>query len=57
MTSLLVAVTKPAYHDDASWTGIIVLFSALIGLQAGTTLGSAIEAGVSTIFVGLAENP
>jgi hypothetical protein len=34
-----------------------VLFAFLIGAQCLLTLGAAIEAGVSTIFVGLAEDP
>jgi hypothetical protein len=36
---------------------VIILFSFLIGINAGLCLGSVIDAGVSTIFVGLGEDP
>ena len=35
----------------------IILFSFLIGLNLSFTVGSVIDAGVSTIFVGLGEDP
>lgn len=35
----------------------ILLFSFLMGLVCSMTMSSAIEAGVSTIFVGLGEDP
>ncbi|TDL26138.1 DUF580-domain-containing protein [Rickenella mellea] len=49
--------THPSYNVDGQYTAPVVLFAFLIGLQCSLTLGSAIEAGVSTIFVGLGENP
>ena len=36
---------------------VIILFSFLIGINEGLCLGSVIDAGVSTIFVGLGEDP
>ncbi|KAG8949783.1 putative choline transporter, neither null mutation nor overexpression affects choline transport [Tulasnella sp. 424] len=49
--------TKPSYNSDGQYTAPVLLFAFLIGLQCMLTLGSAIEAGVSTIFVGLGEDP
>ncbi|KAF7428148.1 putative choline transporter, neither null mutation nor overexpression affects choline transport [Pleurotus ostreatus] len=49
--------TAPSYNADGQYTAPIVLFSFLIGLQCSLTLSSAIDAGVSTIFVGLGEDP
>ncbi|KAJ7901833.1 plasma-membrane choline transporter-domain-containing protein [Mycena olivaceomarginata] len=51
------AVTAPSYNADGNYTAPVVLFAFLIGLQCSLTLSSAIEAGVSTIFVGLGEDP
>ena len=36
---------------------VIILFAFLIGINEGLCLGSVIDAGVSTIFVGLGEDP
>lgn len=49
--------THPAYNADGQYSAPIILYSFLIGINMGFTLGSAIEAGVSTIFVGLGEDP
>ncbi|KAI0062896.1 DUF580-domain-containing protein [Artomyces pyxidatus] len=49
--------TNPTYNAEGQYTAPILLFSFVIGLQLHLTLASAIEAGVSTIFVGLGENP
>ncbi|CAL1707153.1 unnamed protein product [Somion occarium] len=49
--------THPAYNVDGQYTAPVILFAFLIGLQCSLTLSSAIEAGVSTIFVGLGEDP
>lgn len=49
--------TAPAYNADGDYTPVIVLFSFLIGLQAGLALSQALEGGVSTIFVCLGEDP
>ena len=51
------ADTNPAYNADGQYSAPIILYSFLIGINMGFTLGSAIEAGVSTIFVGLGEDP
>ncbi|KAB5593164.1 Integral to plasma membrane protein [Ceratobasidium theobromae] len=50
-------LTNPAYNFDGQYTAPVLLFAFLIGLQCSLTLASAIEAGVSTIFVGLGEDP
>jgi hypothetical protein len=49
--------TDPAYNNSGQYTPAVVLFAFLIGAQCMLTLASAIEAGVSTIFVGLGEDP
>lgn len=54
---LYIRITAPSYNTDGQYTAPILLFSFLIGVQCSLTLSSAIEAGVSTIFVGLGEDP
>ncbi|KAF8844322.1 DUF580-domain-containing protein [Paxillus ammoniavirescens] len=54
---LYLRITNPAYNANGQYTAPVVLFAFLIGLQCSLTLSSAIEAGVSTIFVGLGEDP
>jgi hypothetical protein len=54
---LYLRYTHPAYNAAGQYTAPVVLFAFLIGAQCLLTLGAAIEAGVSTIFVGLAEDP
>ncbi|KAF7361889.1 hypothetical protein MVEN_00533400 [Mycena venus] len=54
---LYLRLTEPAYNADGNYTAPVLLFAFLIGLQCSLTLSSAIEAGVSTIFVGLGEDP
>ncbi|KAH9485401.1 Protein PNS1 [Psilocybe cubensis] len=54
---LYLRFTAPSYNSEGQYTAPIVLFSFLIGMVCSMTMGSAIEAGVSTIFVGLGEDP
>jgi hypothetical protein len=54
---LYLRYTAPSYNAGGQYTAPVVLFSFLIGAQCLLTLGVAIEAGVSTIFVGLGEDP
>ncbi|KAI0769458.1 DUF580-domain-containing protein [Trametes elegans] len=54
---LYLRYTHPSYNTDGQYTAPVLLFAFLIGLQCSLTLSSAIEAGVSTIFVGLGEDP
>ncbi|KAJ7096318.1 plasma-membrane choline transporter-domain-containing protein [Mycena epipterygia] len=54
---LYLRITAPSYNADGNYTAPVILFAFLIGLQCSLTLSSAIEAGVSTIFVGLGEDP
>ncbi|KAL4073935.1 plasma-membrane choline transporter-domain-containing protein [Scleroderma yunnanense] len=54
---LYLRFTHPSYNSEGQYTAPVVLFAFLIGLQCSLTLSSAIEAGVSTIFVGLGEDP
>lgn len=51
------ADTNPSYNANGEYTAPILLFAFLIGINEGFTIGSAIDAGVSTIFVGLGEDP
>ncbi|KZT10655.1 DUF580-domain-containing protein [Laetiporus sulphureus 93-53] len=54
---LYLRYTHPSYNTDGQYTAPVLLFAFLIGVQCMMTLSSVIEAGVSTIFVGLAEDP
>lgn len=54
---LYLRYTHPSYNAEGQYTAPVVLFAFLIGLQCSLTLSSAVEAGVSTIFVGLGEDP
>ncbi|KAL5506999.1 PNS1 [Sanghuangporus vaninii] len=54
---LYLRYTHPSYNSEGQYTAPVLLFAFLIGLQLSLTLSSAIEAGVSTIFVGLGEDP
>ncbi|KAK7472552.1 pH nine-sensitive protein 1 [Stygiomarasmius scandens] len=54
---LYLRITDPPYNSDGQYTAPVILFAFLIGLMCSMTLSSAIEAGVSTIFVGLGEDP
>ncbi|KAF8973281.1 plasma-membrane choline transporter-domain-containing protein [Flammula alnicola] len=54
---LYLRFTAPSYNSSGQYTAPVILFSFFIGLVCSTTISSAIEAGVSTIFVGLGEDP
>ncbi|KDQ57627.1 hypothetical protein JAAARDRAFT_130142 [Jaapia argillacea MUCL 33604] len=54
---LYLRYTHPSYNDNGQYTAPVILFAFVIGAQCMLTLSSAIEAGVSTIFVGLGEDP
>ncbi|KAI0070632.1 DUF580-domain-containing protein [Panus rudis PR-1116 ss-1] len=54
---IYLRATHPSYNVDGQYTAPVILFAFLIGAQCSLTLSSAIEAGVSTIFVGLGEDP
>ncbi|ORY21903.1 plasma-membrane choline transporter-domain-containing protein [Naematelia encephala] len=54
---LYLKFTNPSYNQDGQYSAVIILYSFLIGLFEGFTVGSVIDAGVSTIFVGLGEDP
>ncbi|KAJ4487395.1 plasma-membrane choline transporter-domain-containing protein [Lentinula edodes] len=54
---LYLRITDPSYNSGGQYTAPVILFAFLIGLMCSLTLSSAIEAGVSTIFVGLGEDP
>ncbi|PPQ98607.1 hypothetical protein CVT24_003940 [Panaeolus cyanescens] len=54
---LYLRFTAPSYNADGQYTAPLLLFSFVIGFTCSNTMSSAIEAGVSTIFVGLGEDP
>ncbi|TFK20956.1 DUF580-domain-containing protein [Coprinopsis marcescibilis] len=54
---LYLKITAPPYNAGGQYTVPVLVFSFFIGVVCSNTLGSAIEAGVSTIFVGLGEDP
>lgn len=56
-TYLYLRITAPSFNAGGDYTAPMLLFSFFIGLMCANALGSAIEAGVSTIFVGLGEDP
>ncbi|GJJ08516.1 hypothetical protein Clacol_002734 [Clathrus columnatus] len=49
---LYLRLTHPAYNTNGQYTAPVVLISFIIGLTS-----SSLEAGVSTIFVGIADHP
>ncbi|EIW81912.1 DUF580-domain-containing protein [Coniophora puteana RWD-64-598 SS2] len=57
LSYLYLHFDKPSYNSDGSYTAPVMIFGFLIGLMCSLTLGTSIEAGVSTIFVGLGEDP
>ncbi|KAI0320920.1 plasma-membrane choline transporter-domain-containing protein [Amylostereum chailletii] len=54
---LYLRYTDPSYNSSGQYTAPVLLFSFIIGAQLHLTLAAAVEAGVSTIFVGLGEDP
>jgi len=54
---LYLRFTHPSYNTSGQYTAPTILFAFVVGLQFSLMLSSAIEAGVSTIFVGLGEDP
>ncbi|KZV95008.1 DUF580-domain-containing protein [Exidia glandulosa HHB12029] len=54
---LYLRYTHPSYNVDGQYTAPVLLFAFFIGLTSTLTIASAVEAGVSTIFVGLGEDP
>ncbi|CAK5265765.1 unnamed protein product [Mycena citricolor] len=54
---LYLRITAPGYNANGNYTAPVILFAFLIGIQCSLTVSSSIEAGVSTIFVGLGEDP
>jgi len=54
---LYLRITAPSYNVGGQYTAPVILFAFLIGTVCSMTMTSAIEAGVSTIFVGLGEDP
>jgi len=54
---LYLRFTSPSFNVNGQYTVPVVLFAFLIGVVCSLTMSSAIEAGVSTIFVGLGEDP
>ncbi|KAG8884398.1 putative choline transporter, neither null mutation nor overexpression affects choline transport [Tulasnella sp. 331] len=54
---IYLRTTAPSYNGDGQYTAPVILFAFLVGFMCMATLASTIEAGVSTIFVGLGEDP
>lgn len=54
---LYLKFTSPSYNSQGQYTAPVVLFAFVIGINLSFTIGSALDAGVSTIFVGLGEDP
>ena len=47
--NFIIAVSGPSFNTDGQYTAPLLLFSFFIGMVCCNTLGSAIEAGVSTM--------
>ncbi|KAF8500529.1 plasma-membrane choline transporter-domain-containing protein [Gautieria morchelliformis] len=54
---LYLRLTHPEYNANGQYTAPVVLFAFIIGLQCSLALSSSLDAGVSTLFVGLGEDP
>ncbi|OCH84680.1 DUF580-domain-containing protein [Obba rivulosa] len=54
---LYLRCTHPAYNAGGQYTAPVMAFAFFIGAMCTLTPSSAIEAGVSTIFLKLAEDP
>ncbi|BEJ17676.1 hypothetical protein CspHIS471_0610770 [Cutaneotrichosporon sp. HIS471] len=54
---LYLKFTEPSYNREGQYTAPVVLFAFAIGINLSFTIGSVLDAGVSTIFVGLGEDP
>ena len=48
---------KPDWNSDGQFTAPLILYGFIIGFTCSMTLLSGIDSGVSTIFVGLGEDP
>ncbi|TYJ56243.1 hypothetical protein B9479_003088 [Cryptococcus floricola] len=57
LTYLYMAVVDGSLKVDEWWNWLILLYSFILALNIGLTLTSALEAGVSTIFVCLDKDP
>ncbi|KAF8522981.1 plasma-membrane choline transporter-domain-containing protein [Gautieria morchelliformis] len=54
---LYLRLTHPEYNANGQYTAPVVLFAFIIGLQCSLALSLSLDAGVSTLFVGLGEDP
>ncbi|TFK75448.1 DUF580-domain-containing protein [Pluteus cervinus] len=54
---LYLRITAPAYNTSGDYTIPVVVFAFLIAVMCSLTMTSSIDAGVSTIFVGLGTDP
>jgi hypothetical protein len=50
-------VTDPVYNQGGAFTGVIVVYAFLIGLQVASCFVVPINSGIDTIFVGAAWDP
>ncbi|KJX95679.1 protein pns1 [Zymoseptoria brevis] len=50
-------VTDPAYNEGGAFTGVIVVYAFLIGLQIAGCFVVPINSGIDTIFVGMGWDP
>ncbi|KAK4206744.1 plasma-membrane choline transporter-domain-containing protein [Rhypophila decipiens] len=54
---LYIVFTAPAYNSGGGFTGVVVAFSFLIGLQICNVFTTPLSSGIDTIFVAMAWDP
>ncbi|KAK1924435.1 integral to plasma membrane protein [Papiliotrema laurentii] len=54
---LYLRFTSPSYNSNGQYTAPLVFFGFWIGIMVNSIVSGALDAGVSTIFVGLGEDP
>jgi hypothetical protein len=54
---LYLLFTNPAYNADGSFTGVIIVFAFLIGMQICNIFTTPLSSGIDTIFVASAWDP
>lgn len=54
LSFLYLEFTKPAYNEGGKFTGVVMAYAFLIGLQVAQILLTPLGSGVDTIFVAIA---
>ena len=54
---LYLIISKPTFNSNGDYTGIVITFSFLIGLQICAVFTTPLSSGIDTIFVAAAWDP